>query len=60
MGLNGSGIDEKIVLSLGAGLIDGLMIYPYHFIHDLLSVPFSPIPFCPLPCCPVTVKMGVV
>src|SRR6218665_2408646 len=51
--LSGSGIDEKIILSMRLGLIDD-------YIRIILSVPFCPyhfvhIPFCPLPFCPRTV-----
>src|SRR6218665_3706617 len=35
---SGSGIDEKIILSMGAGLIDD-------FIRNMLSVPFCPCHF---------------
>src|SRR6218665_209801 len=56
---NGSGIDEKIILSMGAGLIDDFIrnisavpfcpyhFVQYHFVHTILSVPFCPLPFCP-------------
>ena len=61
-GYSGSGIDEKIILSVGAGLIDWLMIlsmsfYSYHFVRAILSIPFCPMTFCPytilpIPFCP--------
>src|SRR6218665_4163039 len=64
-GYSGSGIDEKIILSVGAGLIDRLMIlsvpfYSYHFVRTILSIPFCPMTidtFCPyatlsIPFCP--------
>jgi len=38
LGLNGSGMNEKIILSVEAGLLELFMI---------LSVPFCPLPFCP-------------
>src|SRR6218665_3977822 len=47
---SGSGIDEKIILSMGAGLIDdfirnilSLPLCPYHFVQ----CHFVRIPFCP-------------
>ena len=59
---SGGGINEKIILSMGAGLIDDFIrdilsvpFCPYHFVHTILHIPFCPyhfihttlsIPFC--------------
>jgi len=40
MGQSGSGIDEKIILSVGVGLIGD-------FVLIILSIPFCLLPFCP-------------
>ena len=46
----GSRIDEKITLSVEAGLIEwwfySYHLYLYHFVCTILSIPFCPVPFC--------------
>ena len=47
MGLSRSGINEKIILSVGTDYLINWWFYPYHHVRTSLSVPFCPLPFCP-------------